>query len=86
MQGVKDGTANLATIDHRFSRFHPYRQTPNVENEKRHVLSCFKCNQMRARLEEIVQFLVDETFYIECAVNGITQRKKSVAVTIFGGG
>lgn len=72
-----DGTPTLATIDHLYSRFNPYRWTPNLSNEKRHVLSCFRCNQMRARLEEIVQFLMDETFYLESTESEIKQRKKS---------
>jgi 5-methylcytosine-specific restriction endonuclease McrA len=74
---ANDGTPTLATIDHVYSRFNPYRWTPNSSNEKRHVLSCFKCNQMRARLEEITQFLIDETFYLEETPTRIVQRKKS---------
>ena len=72
-----DGSPNLATIDHIYSKFHPDRMKPNSNNEKRHVLSCFKCNQERARLEEILQFLINGIFFLEKKSNKIVQRKRS---------
>lgn len=43
-----------ATIDHLNSRLSPYRRVPTESpSELRHVLSCFKCNQDRARDEHI---------------------------------
>jgi len=75
-----DSKPNLATIDHLFSNLHPYRLTPNHNNEKRHVLSCFKCNQQRSVLEQIVRYFIDGTFYLKDVMGRLTlhkTRKKS---------
>lgn len=72
-----DGKSNLATIDHMYSRFNPYRLTPNTKNEKRHVLSCLQCNQLRARLEEVVRYLSDGIFLMQMSGGKIAQVKRS---------
>jgi hypothetical protein len=75
-----DGLANLATIDHMYSRFNPYRLTPNTTNEKRHVLSCLQCNQLRARLEEVVRYLMDGIFMMHITDEKIVQVKRSECI------
>lgn len=45
---------NLATLDHLRSRLKPNRQEPNTTNEERTVLSCWKCNNIRGRLDQLV--------------------------------
>ena len=42
---------NLATIEHLYSRFDPRRKIPNTNNERRHVLACYKCNHERGKAE-----------------------------------
>ena len=42
----------LATIDHLISRYKENRREPNYNNEIRQVLSCYKCNHLRAEREE----------------------------------
>jgi hypothetical protein len=54
LQGKVNG--NFATIDHLYSKFHPYRNTSeyikNHNNETQTVLACWDCNQGRAVSEE----------------------------------
>lgn len=71
-----DGSPNLATIEHLFSRFNPNRLKPNRTNERRRVLSCFKCNQTRAKLEEMVLFLKEGSFLLKEAKDGICIEKR----------
>lgn len=44
---------NLATLDHLRSRLKPDRQIPNNTNEERTVLSCWLCNNLRGRLDQL---------------------------------
>ena len=42
---------DAATIDHIYSKLHPKRYEPNLTNERRRVLCCYKCNQSRSHEE-----------------------------------
>lgn len=47
---------DLATIDHLYSKFHPYRNTPeylNAHNDSLTVLACYDCNQLRSIKEHL---------------------------------
>lgn len=48
-RGKKWQPNNLATIEHIYTRFDPRRRTPNVNNERRHVLACYKCNHEKGQ-------------------------------------
>jgi hypothetical protein len=50
---------NLATIDHVFSRCDPRRFDPLYEPHRRHVLSCYRCNQTRSRFDTIAKNLTE---------------------------
>ncbi len=43
---------NEATIEHLYSRINPLRYTPNLNHEKRRVLSCYKCNNNKSKEEQ----------------------------------
>jgi len=45
----------MATIEHRVSRFSPYRWRKKLKGEKRKVLACYECNQERAKKETLCQ-------------------------------
>lgn len=62
--GIIDGIPNLATIDHVYSRFDPIRKSPNMSNERRRVLSCFNCNQTRARIEQVIKNLCENISFL----------------------
>ncbi len=52
-----DGELNMATIDHLYSRSDPRRYDP-PKDQPRHVLACWKCNQIRSRFEDARNNLV----------------------------
>ena len=62
---ILNNVPNVATIDHLNSRFDPKRYTPCTNGERRRVLSCYRCNQIRARLEEIAYFCEKDIFIVE---------------------
>jgi len=40
---------NMATLDHLRTRYNKkYRRIPNINKEKRIVLACYRCNQLRS--------------------------------------
>lgn len=41
-----------ATIDHLFDKYNPHRKTPNHNQERRWVLSCYRCNNDRNKLRQ----------------------------------
>jgi len=47
----KPAPPHMATIDHKYSRFHSLRTTPNSPMEIRRVLCCNLCNNYKAQLE-----------------------------------
>jgi hypothetical protein len=47
---------NVATIDHLVTRFDADRSIRCSNKIRRHVLSCYSCNQLRGRLVEITFF------------------------------
>jgi hypothetical protein len=42
----------MATIDHLYSKFNPLRWVQKTDDQLTKVLSCYDCNNTRARLEE----------------------------------
>jgi hypothetical protein len=44
---------DLATLDHLRSRLHSSRKIPNNTNEERTCLSCWHCNNVRGRLDQL---------------------------------
>jgi hypothetical protein len=42
---------NLATIDHKYSKEHPLRNTKCINNERRLFLVCWKCNHEKYKSE-----------------------------------
>lgn len=53
MQHLKNQKDHYATIEHIYSKYNPLRRTPNTTMEQRHVLACYKCNQEKARQDEL---------------------------------
>jgi hypothetical protein len=47
-QTVSVSCPNVCTIDHLYDRRDPNRATQHVYGERRHVASCFRCNQRRS--------------------------------------
>lgn len=48
-----DHRPDYATLDHLRSRLHSNRQIPNNTNEERTCLSCWQCNNLRGRLDQL---------------------------------
>jgi DNA-binding transcriptional regulator YhcF (GntR family) len=46
---------NMATIEHVYSRLNPQRYV-FTQGEKRHILSCYKCNHEKGREETMTTF------------------------------
>ena len=46
---------NMATIEHVYSRLNPQRYV-YTPGEKRHILSCYKCNHTKGREETMITF------------------------------
>jgi hypothetical protein len=49
---IKGVPSNLATLDHKYSKFDYRRYLPTNGTEERNVLACFRCNNKRAAFED----------------------------------